>query len=147
MNHENQRLREQHLQLTWQAIKSMPEVFRRRQASRAQAQFLRMPPPREALPCPPKWSPLWWAIQRRKEKKRRLAPSLGTRVLPVPATPAPAVEWTTLTAAQKAAWSRALFREAARARLGAWMATRIDELMLEHLSGQTGTTSLLPPDP
>lgn len=67
--------------------------------------------------------------------------------LPVPATPAPAVEWTTLTAAQKAAWGRSLFREAARARLGTWMATRIDELMLEHLSGQTGTTSLPPPDP
>lgn len=98
MNHENQRLREQHLQLTWQAIKSMPEVFRRRQASRAQAQFLRMPLPREALPCPPKWSPLWWAIQRRKEKKRRLAPSLGTRALPArsrmpPGMPQTRAEW------------------------------------------------------
>jgi hypothetical protein len=84
MNEETRRL---HQQTLWKAIKAMPEATRRRWASRAQTQFLRMPPPREALPCPPKWSPLWWAIQRRKEKEQRLAPSLGTPV------PYPARKW------------------------------------------------------
>ena len=73
-------------------------VWEEARAHRALTQFLRMPPPREALPCPPKWSPLWWAIQRRKEKKRRLAPSLGARVLPArsrmpPGMPQTRAEW------------------------------------------------------